>query len=1184
MFYNVVPIFILDNEIILKDNQIGNFENQQFASKEMSIIDDNQNDQFKINKIITDLSTPSNVIGYNGLTKEVTIESADEFTINSNSHEEKQTEPYHGHGSKLIRKSSRYNPSPDDRTVISATSTYPWSSICKLNITFPFGGVYSGSGAVIDNFHVLTCGHCVYDNSEGGWASSIEVIPGYYGDGDGYYETLPNSEDDYRPYGQAWMTYMRTYNSWINSADQDFDFALITLDRNIGIYTGWMGRKTASYTSAIYTGTLNSAGYPGDKNNGEYMYFTSEKGKSATEYFHNFYLDIGPGQSGSPVWQLESDNRYILSVVTISYNFNPWNGGTRINQDRYDDLNTWTNADTAPTDYADLVDFGESYRDINPNLVAPGITNLEITNSIVNLGTGDANSFKISYYASSDRAITSSDYLIGTSTISSIDALTYYDSFWQGTIPKIPNGEYYIGWIIDENDDINEFDEDNNNAYITSEKITVDGSPPNSFTPTASPSSWSKNRQPTISFYTTDGESGIDYYEIKVDNEDFIRHSSPYTLPTLDDGIHFITVRAYDVAGNYIDETVEVYIDATPPVSFTPEANPANWTSNNQPEIIFSALDATSGIKFYKVKVDSGSFEIETSPFTPSALTDGIHTVTIRAYDLANNYREETIKVYIDTEAPTINAQQIEYGWYNADPGNIIDIDFENGYEGSLLTHAEYSINDDSFSNPIIIFKDEIESYSLEWNVPWQDLKEGENRIYIRVYDAAGNEKLLGDKIIFKKDTMAPDIVMGTTTYGWYNEDPGNVIDINFNNGGEGSPLVYAEYSINDDTFTQTNLIFNSEQDSVEIHWGVPWDKVNEGNNIIYIRLFDAAGNGEATTTSITFKKDTIKPIITVNIDSYGWYNKDPGNIIDVDCTNDGSGSLLAFAEYSINDPSFSKKTKIFDKEIKSYTNDWSIVWDKLIEGENRIYIRVCDKAGNMDNSGKEIIIKKDTVNPSLKIRKFKDEIFTTDNVDITWLSEDDTSGIKWTKIKIDTGDFVNAERADKHTYKGVDDGKHRVIVTVSDEAGNTVEDTIYFNVDTNIFSMSGPYKGAPVFIIIPIIVIITLLFLIYLRKRKQKRSKLESQLSKQPQVRKIETAPPTMILTKKDDIATPARIRTEPPKTGARVRWEDEMVDDQVQVKWEDEDEPIKPNFCPKCGVPTKGSKFCRECGHRLY
>ena len=60
---------------------------------------------------------------------------------------------------------------PDDRQKITSVTEYPWRTITKLYIQTQESTYYIGSGAIIDDFHVLTCGHCVYIHDEGGWAA-----------------------------------------------------------------------------------------------------------------------------------------------------------------------------------------------------------------------------------------------------------------------------------------------------------------------------------------------------------------------------------------------------------------------------------------------------------------------------------------------------------------------------------------------------------------------------------------------------------------------------------------------------------------------------------------------------------------------------------------------------------------------------------------------------------------------------------------------------------------------------------------------------------------------------------------------------------------------------------------------------------------------------------------------------
>jgi V8-like Glu-specific endopeptidase len=110
---------------------------------------------------------------------------------------------------------------------------------------------------------VLTAGHMVYNYSDGGFAKSIDVIAGRNG--------------NTAPFGVAHMQYEVTFNSFIaddqiNSESHypgDGDIGFISLDRNLGNSTGWLGFMGTSGSSY----NVNIWGYPGaDGYNGTQMY------------------------------------------------------------------------------------------------------------------------------------------------------------------------------------------------------------------------------------------------------------------------------------------------------------------------------------------------------------------------------------------------------------------------------------------------------------------------------------------------------------------------------------------------------------------------------------------------------------------------------------------------------------------------------------------------------------------------------------------------------------------------------------------------------------------------------------------------------------------------------------------------------------------------------------------------
>jgi len=98
--------------------------------------------------------------------------------------------------------------------------------------------------------------------------------------------------------------------------------------------------------------------------------------------------------------------------------------------------------------------------------------------------------------------------------------------------------------------------------------VYIDKTSPAKFKPEVEPSKRTSNRSPLISFITTDALSGIDHYEINIVSKDlesesaafFTEQASPYRIPTQELGSYSIIVRAYDRAGNYQDETVEIKI------------------------------------------------------------------------------------------------------------------------------------------------------------------------------------------------------------------------------------------------------------------------------------------------------------------------------------------------------------------------------------------------------------------------------------------------------------------------------------------------------------------------------------------------------------------------------------------------------------------------------------------------
>ncbi len=279
---------------------------------------------------------------------------------------------------------------------------------------------------------MLTAGHCVYYLAKGGWADSIKVVP-----------AMDNGNE---PYSHAWATDMRVYAEWINTQMHYHDFAVITLDSDLGLQTGWMGLQTADPSDPIYTGGLNIAGYPYDLDGGLNMYWDYDVGRIANQYNHWYYMDTEGGMSGSPVWREDGLNRYILTVHGYGNDGSGSNHGTRIDKNKFDCINNWLTADAMGIDKPDMADRGRNYSGFNTMVVGAGLTDFEVWCDVQNLGTYPLILSTVSYYASNDTIVTDEDYLIGVDEIGSISSTYSRDSSWAGKFPSgMDSGTYYIG-------------------------------------------------------------------------------------------------------------------------------------------------------------------------------------------------------------------------------------------------------------------------------------------------------------------------------------------------------------------------------------------------------------------------------------------------------------------------------------------------------------------------------------------------------------------------------------------------------------------------------------------------------------------------------------------------------------------------------------------------------------------
>jgi len=276
----------------------------------------------------------------------------------------------------------------------------------------------------------------------------------------------------------------------------------------------------------------------------------------------------------------------------------------------------------------------------------------------------------------------------------------------------LPDGPHYI--------EVRAFDKAGNHAdgNVT---VLMDAMAPRPFTPIAAPGCWTSGPV-QVSFSTSDSTSGIGQYMVKLDQGEFTAQASPFVLPALDEGEHVVTVRALDLAGNIRDEKVSVFIDRTVPDSLVLMTAPAGWTGED-PTVSFRATEKVSRIDRYESSVDGGAFEVRAGAFKVAGLSDGVHNITVRAYDMAGNRIDGQTWAYIDRTPPlAFKPVASPDGWSRKLPS--VSFSATDGICATL----SYRISVDG--GPFV-----------EAASPWtpQTLSDGRHNITVRAFDAAGN-------------------------------------------------------------------------------------------------------------------------------------------------------------------------------------------------------------------------------------------------------------------------------------------------------------------------------------------------------------------------------------------------------------------------------------------------------------
>lgn len=146
----------------------------------------------------------------------------------------------------------------EDRLPNLDTQSYPWNTLAYFTSTYPAGGSFRCSATLVSPYVALTAGHCVHNNTRGGYIASGRLAPGQrqaaLGDGRAV-----------QPYGtKSDIASVKTTAQWAQISgnesypisDYRYDYAAVEFRTPF--------THTRTFMPVLYgsTGTVTSAGYP----------------------------------------------------------------------------------------------------------------------------------------------------------------------------------------------------------------------------------------------------------------------------------------------------------------------------------------------------------------------------------------------------------------------------------------------------------------------------------------------------------------------------------------------------------------------------------------------------------------------------------------------------------------------------------------------------------------------------------------------------------------------------------------------------------------------------------------------------------------------------------------------------------------------------------------------------------
>ncbi|PXP52587.1 non-fimbrial adhesin SiiE [Salmonella enterica] len=529
------------------------------------------------------------------------------------------------------------------------------------------------------------------------------------------------------------------------------------------------------------------------------------------------------------------------------------------------------------------------------------------------------------------------------------------------------------------------------------------------------------------------------------------------------DGDYTLTVKVEDKAGNTnYSAPLTVTIDTQTSIDRIELLNDTgivgdNLTNEARPQFHITVptdvnsvqLSLDGGINWVNATLTSdGVWEY----IWPTDLVENTYTLTVKATDVAGNTATETLNFIIDTtlSTPTITLDSADdSGTANDNKTNVKTPGFIIGGIDSDVTQVVVQVMRDGHSEEV-----ELTQTNGQWRfVPGSAWTDGDYTLTVTVKDEAGNISHSAPLTVTIDTQITIDHIELVNDSGIPDDNLTNNVRPHF------QVTVPTDVNVVRLSIDGGKTWFNATQSATPGVWDYTWlADVGEGKHTLTVEATDKAGN--KTTQQLDFIIDTLLSEPTIVLDSTDDSGTKGDNLTNVNKPTFLLGNIDADARYVTVEVQHGGTKEVLTA-TKDATGNWSVTpTGTWADGDYTLTVRVEDEAGNEKHSA-SLTVTVDTQITIDVIELVNDNGIPGDNMtndahpqfrvtvpgDVNEVSLSIDGGVTWVKATQSATPGVW-----NYTWPGtVPDGDYTLNVKATDNAGNTVTETLHFTIDTTL-------------------------------------------------------------------------------------------------------------------------------------